>query len=117
VIDGIINHEAGYLQSKESVDIYSTKEPQLAFTARIQFCLDIHNEAIKVHSRFIHRLALIDDNDHPHSFFLVFLLINKAMRYPPTTNKEVDEERLDREKQQEDLVKAIDEEDIGDDFF
>lgn len=45
------------------------------------------------------------------------LLLNKAMRYPPTTHKEVDEERLDREKQQEDLVKAIDEEDIGDDFF
>lgn len=45
------------------------------------------------------------------------MLLNKAMRYPPTTHKEVDEERLDREKQQEDLVKAIDEEDIGDDFF
>jgi 26S proteasome regulatory subunit N3 len=28
-------------------DIYSTGEPQSAFHARIAFCLDLHNEAVK----------------------------------------------------------------------
>uniref|UniRef100_A0A2R8PG74 26S proteasome non-ATPase regulatory subunit 3 C-terminal domain-containing protein n=1 Tax=Callithrix jacchus TaxID=9483 RepID=A0A2R8PG74_CALJA len=39
---GCINHEKGYVQSKEMIDIYSTREPQLAFHQRISFCLDIH---------------------------------------------------------------------------
>ena len=28
-------------------DVYSTGEPQAAFHARIAFCLDLHNEAVK----------------------------------------------------------------------
>ena len=32
----------------EAADIYSTQEPQAAFHARIAFCLDTHNEAVKV---------------------------------------------------------------------
>ncbi|XP_078228866.1 26S proteasome non-ATPase regulatory subunit 3-like [Callithrix jacchus] len=42
VIEASINHEKGYVQSKEMIDIYSTREPQLAFHQRISFCLDIH---------------------------------------------------------------------------
>lgn len=30
------------------IDIYSTREPQLAFHQRISFCLDIHNMSVKV---------------------------------------------------------------------
>jgi hypothetical protein len=32
------------------IDIYSTREPQLAFHQRISFCLDIHNMSVKVSS-------------------------------------------------------------------
>lgn len=46
-IEGVIDHEAGTLQSVRSADIYATDEPQAAFHARIAFCMDVHNEAIK----------------------------------------------------------------------
>lgn len=29
------------------VDIYSTREPQLAFHQRIKFCLNMHNQCVK----------------------------------------------------------------------
>lgn len=48
VIEASINHERGYVQSKETIDIYGTREPQLAFHQRISFCLDIHNMSVKV---------------------------------------------------------------------
>lgn len=48
MIEASINHEKGYVQSKEMIDIYSTREPQLAFHQRISFCLDIHNMSVKV---------------------------------------------------------------------
>lgn len=54
VIEASINHEKGYVQSKEMIDIYSTREPQLAFHQRISFCLDIHNMSVKVrHPRLL----------------------------------------------------------------
>ncbi|KAI9331662.1 proteasome regulatory subunit C-terminal-domain-containing protein [Zopfochytrium polystomum] len=64
VIDAIIDHENGYMKSKENPDIYSTNEPQNAFHQRISFCLNLHNESVKA-MRFLqdsHRkdLALID---------------------------------------------------------
>ena len=48
VIDAVIDDSEGYVYSKENVDIYSTKEPQAAFDRRIKFCLDLHNETVKV---------------------------------------------------------------------
>lgn len=53
VIEASINHEKGYVQSKEMTDIYSTREPQLAFHQRISFCLDIHNMSVKVRSPWL----------------------------------------------------------------
>ncbi|RWS27948.1 26S proteasome non-ATPase regulatory subunit 3-like protein [Leptotrombidium deliense] len=47
VIEATIDHEKGYMQSKETVDVYCTEEPQTAFHQRIQFCLDIHNQSVK----------------------------------------------------------------------
>ena len=35
------------LPCPQVTDIYSTGEPQAAFHARIAFCLDLHNEAVK----------------------------------------------------------------------
>ncbi|KAF4045982.1 Proteasome regulatory subunit C-terminal [Phytophthora infestans] len=83
VIDAVIDHENGWLQLKETVNVYTTNDPQTAFQRRITFCLDVHNEAVK------------------------------AMRYPPDAYKkdlESAEERLEREKQEEELAKVIEDE-------
>ena len=34
--------------NQENVDVYSTLEPRRAFHERIEFCLDLHNSAVKV---------------------------------------------------------------------
>jgi hypothetical protein len=46
-IDAVIDHEGGFMWSRERTDVYSTTEPQAAFHARIAYCLDLHNDAIK----------------------------------------------------------------------
>jgi len=47
VIEATIDHDNKYLQSKDTVDVYTTSEPQAAFHQRIEFCLDIHNQSVK----------------------------------------------------------------------
>eukprot|EP00898_Chlorokybus_atmophyticus_P006198 jgi/Chlat1/657/Chrsp103S01055 len=83
-IEATVSHESGWMQSKESTDIYSSQEPMLAFHSRVAFCLDIHNEAVK------------------------------AMRFPPDahkTNLETAEKRRERLQQEQELAKHIVEED------
>ena len=48
VIEATIDHEKGYVQSKETSNVYMTREPMAAFHQRITFCLDIHNNSVKV---------------------------------------------------------------------
>ncbi|GLV38918.1 Regulatory particle non-ATPase 3 [Carabus blaptoides fortunei] len=84
VIEATLDPERGYMRSKESTDIYCTREPQLAFHQRISFCLDLHNQSVK------------------------------AMRYPPKAyGKELEsaEERREREQQDLELAKEMAEED------
>lgn len=50
VIDAVIDHSNGTLQSKEMVNVYTTLDPQSAFQKRIAFCFDVHNDAVKVHT-------------------------------------------------------------------
>ncbi|XP_026463386.1 probable 26S proteasome non-ATPase regulatory subunit 3 [Ctenocephalides felis] len=47
VIEATIDPECGCIKSKETADIYRTREPQLAFHERISFCLDLHNQSVK----------------------------------------------------------------------
>lgn len=47
VIEATIDHEKGFMQSKETTDVYCTSEPQSAFHQRIAFCLGIHNQSVK----------------------------------------------------------------------
>ncbi|KAJ9067935.1 26S proteasome non-ATPase regulatory subunit [Entomophthora muscae] len=85
VIDAEINHEDGYIQSKENVDVYSTQEPMDAFHQRISFCLNLHNDSVK------------------------------AMRFPMNFHHpelEFAEEARERERE---LVKEINEADMDDD--
>jgi len=84
VIDGLIDHDAGYLVSSENVDTYASNEPQEAFKKRIRFCLDLHNEAVM------------------------------AMRYPEDAHKdafETAEDRLQREKEETELAQTLQDED------
>lgn len=85
-IEAVIDHEGGFMASKDVADIYSTGEPQAAFHARIAFCLDLHNEAIK------------------------------SMRYEPDSHKKLrNSQRKDRMTPEE-LAKAIAEDEEDDDF-
>ncbi|KAB7497536.1 putative 26S proteasome non-ATPase regulatory subunit 3 [Armadillidium nasatum] len=65
----VINHEKGYMQSKETVDVYCTREPQSVFHQRISFCLNIHNQSVK------------------------------AMRYPPKERREREQQDLELAKE------------------
>jgi 26S proteasome regulatory subunit N3 len=47
VIDAIINHDEGFMQSKERSDIYTSNDPQHMLHKRIKFCMDLHNDAVK----------------------------------------------------------------------
>ncbi|XP_054818151.1 probable 26S proteasome non-ATPase regulatory subunit 3 [Prosopis cineraria] len=86
-IDATLDHGNGCMVSKETGDVYSTTEPQLAFNSRIAFCLNMHNEAIR------------------------------ALRFPPNTHneKESAEKRRERQQQEQELAKHIQEEE-DDDF-
>lgn len=46
-IDAVLDAAGGFMASRDRADVYSSAEPQAAFHARIAFCLDLHNEAIK----------------------------------------------------------------------
>lgn len=85
VIEANIDHEKGFVQSRETSDVYTTREPMAAFHSRITFCLDIHNHSIK------------------------------AMRFPPKSyNKDLEsaEERREREQQELESAKEIADEDF-----
>ncbi|XP_044508684.1 probable 26S proteasome non-ATPase regulatory subunit 3 [Mangifera indica] len=82
-IDATLDHANGWMVSKETGDIYSTNEPQMAFNSRIAFCLNMHNEAVR------------------------------ALRFPPNSHKEKEsaEKRRERQQQEQELAKHIAEED------
>ncbi|CAK7905718.1 26S proteasome regulatory subunit Rpn3p [[Candida] anglica] len=85
VIEASINHEHGYMQSKELLDIYSTKLPQQAFNQRIKFCLSLHSDSVK------------------------------SMRYPSDSdNKSESKNTIDSKDEEFDLLKAIEEGDLDD---
>lgn len=43
-----MNNKDGFLQSRETSDIYASTEPQTAYNNRINFCLEIYNQSVKV---------------------------------------------------------------------
>jgi 26S proteasome regulatory subunit N3 len=42
-----LDHDARVMLSAAPADVYATEEPQAAFHARIAFCMDVHNEALR----------------------------------------------------------------------
>ncbi|KAI2995346.1 hypothetical protein CBS147346_9974 [Aspergillus niger] len=60
VIEASLDHEHGFMKSKEVGDIYATREPGEVFHERIRACLSLHDESVKA-MRFPmnqHRLEL-----------------------------------------------------------
>jgi 26S proteasome regulatory subunit N3 len=47
VIDATIDHEGGFVQSHDLIDVYATVEPSEAFHRRIAYCLTTHNDAVR----------------------------------------------------------------------
>ena len=47
VIDAVINHDDGFMQSREVTDIYSSNDPQNMLNKRFKYCMDLHNDAVK----------------------------------------------------------------------
>lgn len=47
VIDATVDRDSREVFSKEIVDVYATNEPQQAYHKRIQFTMDIHQQAVK----------------------------------------------------------------------
>lgn len=47
IIDATIDHEHSFMQSKETIDTYSTSEPTQVFQNRVEFCLKIRNASVK----------------------------------------------------------------------
>lgn len=79
IIDATIDHSGGFIQSKESVDVYNSMEPTDHLHKSMAFCLKIHNESVQ------------------------------AMRFPPDAYKrtkkefELDDARLAAEEMVEDF--------------
>jgi 26S proteasome regulatory subunit N3 len=48
VIEATLDHERGFMKSKDVGDVYATREPGEAFHERIRACLDLHDESVKV---------------------------------------------------------------------
>ncbi|GFH30495.1 PCI domain-containing protein, partial [Haematococcus lacustris] len=46
-VDAVIDYETGAMVSRDTQDVYTSGEPAEAFHARVAFCLDLHNEAVK----------------------------------------------------------------------
>uniref|UniRef100_A0A915I428 26S proteasome regulatory subunit C-terminal domain-containing protein n=1 Tax=Romanomermis culicivorax TaxID=13658 RepID=A0A915I428_ROMCU len=84
VIDAELDKENQFLKSRESGNIYNTPLPQMEFHKRIQFCLDIHTQAVK------------------------------AMRFPPKSyakDVETADEKREREQQELEFAKEMAEDD------
>lgn len=48
VIEASLDHERGFMKSKDVGDVYATREPGEAFHDRIRACLALHDESVKV---------------------------------------------------------------------
>lgn len=47
VIEAYIDHEGGFVQTKDLTDVYSTLDPMKVFNQRIKFCLELRNQSVK----------------------------------------------------------------------
>lgn len=118
VIDARVDHEKACMVSKESEDVYATNEPQVAFHQRINFCLQLHNESVKVsHCPFrglCSSQISFSQLAHQYSDLCPTPLSPQAMRYPLNGHKaELASASAARERERE-LAKEIADGDMDD---
>ena len=102
VIDAVLDHEHGFMKSKESGDVYATNEPGNAFHERIRACLDLHDESVKVQY-------------HKPWSMVQMLSRTQAMRFPMNQHRlELKNAQEARERERE-LAKDIIEGDLDED--
>ena len=102
VIEATLDHEHGFMKSKDVGDIYATREPGEAFHDRIRACLDLHDESVKA-SAYCLDLRWSS------------LTCMQAMRFPMNQHRlELKNAQEARERERE-LAKEIVEGDMDDD--
>lgn len=124
-IDAVIDHANKWMLSKEVADIYATAEPAVAFHERVSFCLDMHNEVIPLSLQaYAHvQNAVPSRNNHfvihqapDQAAVGVCVQTVRAMRFDIGANRKKvpDAETMrDRVIAEEELAKAMEEEDDG----
>lgn len=85
VIEASIDHEHGFMESKQAGDVYATREPAEAFNDRIRACLEIHDECVM------------------------------AMRYPMNKHRQELKNAQDARERERELAKEIQDGDIDSD--
>ncbi|KAF2152668.1 26S proteasome non-ATPase regulatory subunit 3 [Myriangium duriaei CBS 260.36] len=85
VIEAGLDHEHGFMESKQAGDIYATREPAEAFHDRIKACLNIHDECVM------------------------------AMRYPMNKHRQELKNAQEARERERELAKEIQEGDIDED--
>ncbi|VDP23856.1 unnamed protein product [Heligmosomoides polygyrus] len=76
-----------FMRSSETVNVYTTTEPQMHFDSRIRYCLELHNQAVK------------------------------ALRFPPKNKCDVESIEAQREREQQELEFAKEMADEDDEDF
>jgi hypothetical protein len=74
VIDAQLDHKVGVLRCNANPDVYVTAEPQELYHKRIQFCLNIRNEAIQVRRHAFAPFRIGHDDAWPESWLAVMLM-------------------------------------------
>lgn len=112
VIEATLDREHGFMKSKETGDVYATREPTEAFHDRIRACLALHDESVKVRSSV--QTSLVRYHNANES-------ANQAMRFPMNQHRlELKNAQEAREREREmanDIQEGdLDDDDLGGDF-
>lgn len=113
VIEATLDREHGFMKSKETGDIYATREPTEAFHDRIRACLALHDESVKVRLLFVHTSLT--------RYHIANESANQAMRFPMNQHRlELKNAQEAREREREmanDIQEGdLDDDDLGSDF-
>lgn len=106
VIEASLEHEKGFMKSKDVVNIYATNEPQKAFHQRINFCLQLHNESVKV-GQFAVCISLLN--------MLTLGIPLQAMRFPMKTHQGELSKAADARERERELAQELEQNGPGDD--
>lgn len=68
VIEATLDHEHGFMKSKDVGDVYGSTEPFDAYSRRIRACLSLHDESVKVGSTRMTVLETFQLTNPGHAF-------------------------------------------------